>query len=246
MALGAVTHAGVWRVRAERTVRRLAAVSWAGALLGLLVGGVGSRLGMMLLAKLNPQATGVTSDDGFTMGQFTVANTVNLLVVGTLLGVIGAGIYGLLRGLRIGPCWFQVLSVAVGPAVVVGAVIVNTDGVDFRLLTPTWLAIALFVAIPGLYAGLLTLLGERVLVRDGWWARRPLPLALAPLLLWLPVFPVLVLLVAVWAADRWLRRTSTGTTMLDHPAARWAARLGLAVIFAVALLDLGNDTAELI
>ncbi len=71
-------------------MRRLAAVSWAGALLGLLVGGVGSRLGMMLLARLNPQATGVTSDDGFTMGQLS-PQSVNLLVVTTLIGVFGAG-----------------------------------------------------------------------------------------------------------------------------------------------------------
>ena len=40
-------------------------VTWAGALLGLLVGGVGSRLAMLLLARLNPEATGVISDDGF-------------------------------------------------------------------------------------------------------------------------------------------------------------------------------------
>jgi hypothetical protein len=37
-------------------------------LLGLLVGGVGSRLAMMLLARLNPGIAGVTSDDGFIMG----------------------------------------------------------------------------------------------------------------------------------------------------------------------------------
>lgn len=122
---------------------------------------------MMLLARLNTEATGVTSDDDFTIGQFTVANTLNLLLFGTLLGVVGAGIYSLLRGLRFGPRWFQVLTVAVGPAVVVGALIVHTDGVDFRLLEPTWLAIGLFVAIPGVYAALITLLGEQVLGQNG-------------------------------------------------------------------------------
>ena len=47
----------------------------------------------------------------------------------------------------IGPRWFQVLSISLGPAVVVGALLVHPEGVDFTLLRPRWLAIALFVAI---------------------------------------------------------------------------------------------------
>jgi hypothetical protein len=235
-----------WRASAELSARRLAALTAVGGLLGLLVGGVGGRLAMMLLARLNTEATGVTSDDDFTIGQFTVANTLNLLLLGTLLGVVGAGIYSLLRGLRIGPRWFEVLTVAVGPAVVMGALIVHTDGVDFRLLEPTWLAIGLFVAIPGVYAALLTLLGEHVLGQNGWWARAPKLLAVAPLILWVPLFPLAALLAATWAAREGLRGTKTGAKALDHPALRWGGRLGLAVIFAIGLLDLGKDTAELI
>src|SRR4029450_10194938 len=139
------------------------AIPAVGALLGLVVGGIGGRLAMMLLARLNPEATDVTGDDGFTMGQCTVSDTLNLLLLGTLLGVVGAGVYALLRGLRIGPRWFQVLSICVGPAVVISALIVHTDGVDLQLLEPTWLTIGLFIALPGLYAALLTLLAERVL-----------------------------------------------------------------------------------
>lgn len=235
-----------WRASAEFSARRLATITAVGGLLGLLVGGVGGRLAMMLLARLNPEATGVTSDDGFTVGQFTMSDTLNLLLVGTLLGVVGAGIYAVLRGLRIGPRWFQVLTVAVGPAVVVGALIVHTDGVDFRVLEPTWLAVGLFVVIPGVYAAMLTLLAEHVLGQNGWWARAPLLLAVAPLILWLPVLPLLVPLAAAWAAREGLRRTRAGVQALDHPALRWVGRLGLAIIFALGLLDLGNDTAELI
>jgi hypothetical protein len=57
-----------WRDSAEQAVRRLAPTTVAGALLGVLVGGVVGRLARMLLARLNPNATGVTSDDGFIMG----------------------------------------------------------------------------------------------------------------------------------------------------------------------------------
>ncbi|MGH8834189.1 MAG: hypothetical protein ACRDWG_04225 [Actinomycetes bacterium] len=232
---------------AALAARRMGALTATGALLGLLVGGVGSRLAMMLLARLNPEVTGLTSDDGFTMGRFTVSDTVNLLLFGALLGVAGAGVYALLRGLRIGPRWFQVLSIGAGPAVVIGAVIVHTDGIDFRVLEPTWLAIGLFVAIPGVYAVLLTVLAERTLRPGGWWERAPLALAVAPLVLWIgPAAPLLLIVAACWVAREGLRRTHAGAALLNHPAVGWAARLGLAAIFTVALLDLARDTAELL
>jgi len=238
---------GGWGKSAALAARRMGAVTALGALLGLLVGGVGGRLAMMLLARLNPEATGVTSDDGFTMGQFTFSDTVNLLLLGTLLGVVGAGVYVLLRGLRIGPRWFQILCIGAGPAVVIGALIVHPDGVDFRLLEPTWLAIGLFVAIPGVYAALLTVYAERVLRPGGWWQRAPLALAAAPLVLWIgPAAPLLLVVTAGWVAREGLRRTRAGAVVLGHPALGWATRLGLAAIFTIALLDLARDTAELI
>ena len=152
-----------WGERLALALLRLVVIVIVGALLGLLVGGVGGRLAMMLLAILTPEATGLTSDDGFVMGQFTASGTLSLLAAGTFLGAVGGVLYALLRGLMIGPRWFQVLSIGVGPAVVVGSMLVQTDGVDFRLLQPAWLAIGLFVAIPGVYAALLTLVAERLL-----------------------------------------------------------------------------------
>lgn len=95
-----------WRGSAESAARRLAALTAVGALLGLLVGGVGGRLAMMLLARLNPGAIGATSDDGFRIGQFTVAPTLGLLLLGTGLGVVGAGVYTVVRGLLLGRVGF--------------------------------------------------------------------------------------------------------------------------------------------
>lgn len=235
-----------WRGAGEQAARRLAAITAVGGVLGLLVGGVVGRLAMMLLARLNPLATGVTSDDGFRIGQFSTADTMNLLLVGTVLGVVGAGVYAVVRGLRIGPRWFQVLSIGGGPAVVVGSMIVHPDGVDFQLLGPPFLTIGLFIVIPGVYAALLTAFAERLLDEDGWFARAPLMLAALPLVLWIPVAPLLAFLVLVWASGEGLRRTSLGATALGHPAMAWAARLGLAAIFVMSLVDLGNDASELV
>jgi hypothetical protein len=189
MSISTAESRGSRAVTVRCALRRLAAVTWAGAVLGLLVGGIGSRLAMMLLARLNPQVAGLTSDDGFTMGQLTM-QTLDLLVTTTLIGVIGGGIYYVLRGLLTGPRWFQILSVSVGPAVVVGSRLVHVEGVDFTL-DPVWLAIALFVAIPLAYAALLTVIAERWLAPEGWFMTARIWPAVSALVLWAPIAPVL-------------------------------------------------------
>jgi hypothetical protein len=233
-----------WNVTARHALRRLSAVTWAGALLGLLVGGVGGRLAMMLLARLNPEATGMTSDDGFTIGHLSPL-TLNLLVTATLLGVFGGGIYFVLRGLMIGPRWFQVLSISVGSAVVVGSVLVHVDGVDFTL-EPAWLAIALFVVIPGAYAALLTVVAERWLHPGGRFMTSSFWLAVSPLLLWTPILPLLGALLIGLLVFAWVRRTPRGEVVLSQPAWPWLVRGGLAVLFTVSLVDLARDTTTLV
>lgn len=232
-----------WVEAAVDVVRRLSAVTAAGGLLGLLVGGVGGRLAMSLLARLNPEVSGVVSDDGFTMGRITGA-TFSLLLLGTLLGVVGAGIYFVLRHLMVGPRWFQVLSVSVGPAVVVGSQVVHTDGVDFTL-DPLLLAVGLFVLVPGVYGALLTVLAERWLADDGPFATSRLWLAGLPLLLWLPVAPLLGALAAGLTAYEAVRRTPRGAAALLHPAGPRLARGALVVVFAAGLVDLTRDVVVL-
>jgi hypothetical protein len=245
MAVVEAERRDTWGVTATDVLRRLAAVTWAGALLGLLVGGVGGRLAMMLLARLNPTTTGMLTDDGFTIGRLTPA-TFGLLVFASLLGVVGGGVYFVLRGLMIGPRWFQVLAVSAGAAVVMGGQIVHVGGVDFTFLDPVWLAVALFVAIPGVYAALLTVLAERWLAPDGRFATSAFWLAVVPLLLWAPALPVLGVLLAGLLGFEAARRTRLGEAVLRHPASPWAARAGLAVVFTVALVGLVGEASALV
>ena len=74
--------------------------------------------------------------------------------------------WGYSQPLRFGPAWFRTASMTVGPAVVVGSLLVHTDGVDFRILHPVWLAVALFVALPGLFAYAMVAVGDRWLRED--------------------------------------------------------------------------------
>lgn len=229
----------------DEAVRRFAVATAAGAVSGLLVGGVGGRLAMMLLARLSPETAGITSDDGFVIGQLTLSGTVNLLVVATVIGVLGAGIYVVLRNLMIGPRWFQILSISLGPGVVVGAMLVHTDGVDFTFLRPTWLAVALFVAIPALYAALLTLLCERWLNPDSRLLRARGRVLFPPLILWLPLAPVPVALALAWSLVVLARRRPSTRAIVEHPAIPWLARLALTGVFAMFVIELVGDISVL-
>ncbi|MGN0063286.1 MAG: hypothetical protein ACI379_03510 [Nocardioides sp.] len=184
------------------------------------------------------------SDDGFTIGQFTASGTLNLLVVATVFGALGAAVYTVLRPLLIGPRWFQVLSISLGPAVVVGEQLVHVDGVDFTLLSPAWLAIVLFMAIPGVYAGSLTLLAERWRPPRGPFARAPWPAALVPLVAYGPVAPLLVALAGAWLVLEAVRRRF-GSVPWAAPAA-WAGRAALTVVFVVALVRLLDEAGQLV
>jgi hypothetical protein len=224
----------------------LAPIVLVGAVLGVLVGGVGGRLAMLLLARINPEIAGVESDDGFIMGRFTIGATINLLLAGLFLGLIGAVVYYVLRGLRFGPRWFQVLSIGGGAGVAVAAPIVHPDGVDFTLLSPLWLAIGLFVAIPFVYAVGLTLVAERLLAEGSWYQRLPrwgqyLPLA------FLVVVPFTVPVLGIgWLVGYMARSSPSRRAMLERPEAFWFGRLILVGYFGLSLRDLVADTMELV
>lgn len=131
----------------------------AGAIAGFLVGGIGGRLAMLVLRLTSPDVVvGVTSDNGFEIGVVTF-DTLQLVLAMAMLGAINGVLYAALRGaisarLRL-PLW-TVSAAALG-----GATIVHEDGVDFTLLEPAALAIALFVLLPAAAAAFVVLLVER-------------------------------------------------------------------------------------
>lgn len=140
---------------------RILAVLLTGGVLGALIGGVGGRIVMYLLIRLSPEADGLISDDGFEMGRFTLSGSLNLVVICTVLGGVGAVLYLLIRWLLFGPWWFRVLSVTLAAGVGVGNLLVHTDGIDFSLLQPALVSVLAFVAVPAAYGAALTVVAER-------------------------------------------------------------------------------------
>lgn len=135
----------------------------AGIAYGVVVAGIGSRLAMFVLRVTSPDAVnGIQSDDDFTIGRFTLTGTYNLLLIGAAVGLIGAGVYRLVRQRLVGPVWFRRLTTGLASGVVVGSMLVHADGIDFRLLKPTWLAVGLFIALPAVFGVFIGPVVDRV------------------------------------------------------------------------------------
>ncbi|MFN0025657.1 MAG: hypothetical protein ACKV2O_00535 [Acidimicrobiales bacterium] len=148
---------------------RLRVLLVAGILTGVVVGGVGGRAAMFILRLTSPDSVrGVTSDDGFTIGEVTLGGTYSLLVLGAFIGLIGAAAYRWVSPWLLGPRWFRRVTVAAASSAVVGSMLVHADGVDFTLLQPTWLAVSLFVALPGLFGWLIGWAVDAVAAPGSW------------------------------------------------------------------------------
>lgn len=234
----------------QRLLRTFAATTAVGLGLGFLVGGVGGRLAMRaLFLTSDPSVRGLVSDDGFPIGRFDLAATVNLLMVGTVIGVIGAFVYLAVRPFLLGPTWLRRTGCAVGAGAVVGSMLVHTDGVDFTRLGPRWFAVALFVVLPAIYGALAGVYVERAIRPDGWFATTPSWLALLPLAayLFLPLLVVVGLPVAFVLAVRHLTRVwPTFGRVAGAPAARWVATVAWASVAFLGLWTLAADTVELL
>jgi hypothetical protein len=186
--------------------QRLWVLIVAGIPTGVLVAGVGSRLAMLVLRLTSPDSVvGVTSDDGFEIGRFTLGGTYNLLMLGAMVGLIGAAAYRAVRPWLLGPNWFRRLTVAAGSGAVVGSMLIHADGIDFRVLKPTWLAVGLFVALPALFGALIGVVVDRasaIAVPQGW-RRWGLPIVLvAAFPLTIVVVGIAAVALAVWVPVR--------------------------------------------
>jgi len=202
----------------QRLIEGMRILIVGGIPIGVLVAGIGSRLAMLLLRITSPDSVvGVTSDDGFTIGQVTPGGTYSLLMLGAVVGIIGAGAYLAVAPWLIGPTWFRRLTVGLASAAVVGSMLVHADGIDFTLLEPIWLAIGLFIALPGLFGTFIGSAVDRVSKPDSWTTRGrrrwllPLiavglfPLTVPFLLFALAVLGLWIVVEGAGHTRRWLR-----------------------------------------
>ncbi len=182
------------RTTASRVVRWILLGAAAGAWAGFFVGGVTGRLAMLILRLTSDdRLRGLETDDGFRIGEFGVG-TIFLMVFCAFFGALTGVVYVAARWVL--PARFRVPVAAVLGALVGGAMILHGDGIDFRVLEPRTLAIAMFIVVPGVTTAAIASLVERW---DGWWftSRTRTALMSAPLLV--PLFLIGVAIAAVAA-----------------------------------------------
>jgi hypothetical protein len=233
-------------VPALRGLRRLGAASLAGALAGVVVGGIGGRLAMLLL-RLTSDASlhGLKTDDGFTIG-IVSGETTFLLTITFVIGATGGVVYLATRSLvpeRRRVWVWAALGAAIG-----GAEILRPHGIDFTLLDPLPLAVAMFVAIPAAGAAATSILAERFLGPSSSSNRRNRwLLGLPPFVLIAGVGPRTLLAVTITLIFATLQpRLGRLGAFWSSPPVMWVGRGGLALAGAVASIALIQDVAEIL
>ena len=161
------------RVRLLALARTLSVGAVAGAICGLLVGGVLGRLAMRLLAVTSGQsAQGGVTDDEAIVGEVTLRGTVTLALICTGLGALGGLIYLWVRRVLPDSLRGRVIGYGLFSGAVGGAFFVHEHGsFDYTVVAPAWLAVAMFVALPLLFGLTVPALVE-VTDREGGLGRR--------------------------------------------------------------------------
>lgn len=222
----------------------LAAGVSAGFVSGVLIAGVGGRLAMLLLrVTSDPALHGFLTDDGFTIGRVS-AETLFLLGVTAALGMSGGIFYLVVR--RWIPARWRVPLMTLFFALVGGAGVIGPSEVDFTLLAPLSLAVALFIAIPAAYGATMTWMAERLLREDSILRRRSWAwiVGLAPLV-FANIVGVVVLLVAfgVWALGR---SAPALVTAWRSQVATWFGRAALIVMAVTSGAGLVRDGLDIL
>ncbi len=140
--------------------RSIRAAIAAGALGGLVAGGIGSRVAMRVVAIVDGDSEGRLTDSRARVGEFTVGGTLGLFVVTTIAGVLGGFLYlGIRRWI---PATHVPKGLVFGLAVMIvpGIVVFNPDNPDLQMFEPVLLFHALFIGIFLLYGMIVASVAE--------------------------------------------------------------------------------------
>lgn len=211
------------------------------------MGGVLGRLAMSLLASMNPEDAGSSSDDGFTVGQVTAGGITQLVFASVALAMVGASIYMIVRPLLMGHGSVRVVVTSFGFGVPAAALVIHPDGFDFSQLEPSWLPIALFVLLPVTLVAVFAMLVERFLADDSWFLTAPRRTVLPMLAIWLAAGLALVVVVPIFLVA--MLFTAAVRVHLKPPvqsAVRWAGRAVLVAIAAAGTWNLAADISAIV
>jgi hypothetical protein len=215
---------------------------------GALLVGLGSRVAMLVLRITSPdRVNGVESDDGFIIGRVTFSGTYNLMNLGSAIGIIGAGTYLMVSPWLIGPLWLRRATTGLAAGVVGGSMLIHADGIDFNVLQPKWLAIALFIALPGLFGTFIGSFVDSVRRSESWTRKGKRPWVLSVLCVVFFPLTLFVLALSLIVVLACLAVNEAGVPRLVRriPAYALVVRGLWLLIAVVGLLALIGDINEL-
>jgi hypothetical protein len=136
-------------MRIPEFLREVAAGSLAGIAVGIIVGGLGSRLVMRLSAvAAGSVMQGVTTSNGNRVGEITVAGTIGLVIfAGVFAGIFGGLLYASLRSWLAPSGRWRGLVYGLGLLGLAGSLVLDAANSDFIILQPPLLNVAMFAAL---------------------------------------------------------------------------------------------------
>ena len=163
-------------IRLTEVLREIVRGGLAGVIAGTLVGGLGGRFVMSVAALINPDATGLLTENGALIGAFTAKGTLALMFFGGL----GGGAVGGIAWVVLSPWmpgsgrrrWILAMPLAV---LTLGSFLVQSGNPDFTVLGADVVIVALLlglVALTGAAVAWLDVRLERRLPRPG---TQPMP-----------------------------------------------------------------------
>ena len=221
--------------------------SVAGFVVGTILLGTLLRLAMFVLRLTSESSLrGVETDFGATIGRFSVVDTGLFMLgcggAGAIAGIIYLAIRPIVARRRRAPV-AALAAGTFGPAV-----IIDPDGVDFAILEPALLAVAMFVASLAAF-GYAVSVAVEWLLRVSWWRMSPAAwIVMGPLLLVTlgAAFPFGIPAIAVAAVVSAWRITPSFSTTARHEILARAGQIGVVAAIGLSAAFLAMDVAAVV
>jgi hypothetical protein len=228
-------------------LRTMGIASVAGFVVGTILLGTLLRLAMLVLRLTSDSSLrGVETDFGATIGRFSVVDTGLFMLgcggAGAIAGMVYLAIRPVVPPRRRAPV-AALTAGTFGPAV-----IIDPDGVDFAILEPAMLAVAMFVASLAAFGYAVSVAAEWLL-RATWWRTSPAAwIVMGPLLLVILglAFPFGVPAIAVAAAVGAWRTAPSLRARVPRRAVAWAGQIGVIAAIGLSAAFLAVDVAAVV
>lgn len=133
---------------------------FAGALSGAVIGGVGGRIAMRIVALVDESAEGARTDFGATVGDITAGGTITLTVMTMIAGIVGGALYMAMR--RWLPGSGVVRGLSFGVVMVFGPGLIAIGEVDLQIFEPALPIFAMFAAVQLMYGIVVAIIFDRL------------------------------------------------------------------------------------